>query len=84
MIRPRDIDRTRVWRYYSDNVVGVPGLKRQRLLAALTQDQLAIKANVRRQTVIRLEQDGDATPTTVRKLADALGVQPATLIGPEN
>jgi DNA-binding XRE family transcriptional regulator len=48
-------------------------------LAALTQDQLAVKAGIQRQTVVRIEQNGEATPTTVRKLADALGCSPADL-----
>lgn len=60
-------------------VVRLPGLRRQRLLVALTQDQLATRASIRRQTIVRLEQDGEATPTTVRKLADALGCTPAEL-----
>lgn len=50
---------------------------------ALTQQQLADKANVNRVTVARLERGSDQPfPTTVRKLADALGVKPDELMGP--
>jgi transcriptional regulator with XRE-family HTH domain len=64
-------------------VVSLPGLLRQRLLAALTQEQLAERAGVQRPTVSRLETGGDARPTTVRKLADVLGCSPRDLIEPE-
>jgi DNA-binding Xre family transcriptional regulator len=64
-------------------VVRLPGLRRQRLLAALTQDQLAAKAGLQRGTVNRLEQGKDCHPTTVRKLADALSCQPKDLMEPE-
>lgn len=55
---------------------------RQRLLAALTQDQLAEKANIRVGTIVRLEGDGQTRPTTLRRLADALECTPADLIEP--
>ncbi len=61
-------------------VVRLPGLQRQRLEAALTQEQLAEKAGVGRLTITRLEGGGEARPTTLRKLADALSVTPADLM----
>lgn len=64
-------------------VVKVPGLRRQRMLAALTQADLADAAGVQRATISRLEHGEEAFPTTVRKLASALGCRPAELIEPE-
>lgn len=64
-------------------VVKLPGLLRRRLLAALTQEQLAELAGVQRPTVSRLEAGGEARPPTVRKLADALQCQPVELMEPE-
>lgn len=64
-------------------MVKLPGLRHVRLLAALTQEQLAEKANVQRGTINRLERGKDCHPTTVRKLADALGVTPKELMEPE-
>lgn len=64
-------------------VVRLPGLLRRRLLAALTQEQLAERAHVQRPTISRLETGGEARPTTVRKLADVLGCEPRDLIEPE-
>jgi len=63
----------------SATVVKLPGLRHQRVLAALTQDELAEKAGVKRHTITRLEGGGDARPPTVRRLADALGCTPADL-----
>jgi transcriptional regulator with XRE-family HTH domain len=64
-------------------VVKLPGLRRQRELAALTQDELAQRAGIHRVTLARLELGGEAEMRTVRKLAQALGVQPADLMQPE-
>jgi len=58
----------------------LPGLRRQRLLAALTQEELATRAGVRRLTITRLENGGEALPPTVRRLAEALGCTPRDLI----
>lgn len=69
-----------VLRIIGATVVKLPGLLRQRLLAALTQAQLADKAGLRRLTVTRLENGGEARPPTVRALADALGCEPKSLI----
>jgi transcriptional regulator with XRE-family HTH domain len=57
-------------------------LKRLRTQNALTQDQLARKAGVALATVARIERN-EVEPhlTNVKKLADALRVHPAVLIG---
>jgi transcriptional regulator with XRE-family HTH domain len=57
-------------------------IKRQRTLVALTQAQLAERAGVTTATVARIERDEiEPRMTTLRKLADALGVEPAELVG---
>jgi transcriptional regulator with XRE-family HTH domain len=64
-------------------VVKLTRLKLIRERKALTQDQLARLAGVSRITVARLEAGVDEPrPTTTRKLADALGVQPEALMDP--
>jgi transcriptional regulator with XRE-family HTH domain len=62
------------------NGVPVPGLKMARLRQAMTQAQLAKAAGVATATVNRLETGSPAAPGTLRKLADALGVTPASLM----
>ena len=58
-------------------------LKLVRQRKALTQQQLAERAGVNRVTIVRLEGGEDQPfPTTVRKLADALGVDPEDLMQP--
>ncbi len=64
------------------NVVPLPGLKRQRILAALSQAQLAKRAGLQRGTVNRIENGGEAGVSALRKLSDALGVEPRELIEP--
>jgi transcriptional regulator with XRE-family HTH domain len=54
-------------------------LKRHRLAAALTQRELAAAAGVRRETVINLEAGKPARPGSIRKIATALGVDPAAI-----
>jgi transcriptional regulator with XRE-family HTH domain len=61
------------------NVVKVPGLARCRSAATLSQRELAEKAGVSHVTIARLEGGHDAHPRTIRKLASALGVDPADL-----
>jgi len=61
-------------------VVPLPGLRRLRILAALSQSDLAQLAGVQRQTISRLEQGGDAEMATIRKLADALSCTPRDLM----
>jgi transcriptional regulator with XRE-family HTH domain len=56
-------------------------LKRLRTLNALTQAQLAQRAGVTTATVARAERDEiEPHMTTVRKLAEALGVHPRELV----
>ncbi len=56
-------------------------LKRLRTLNALTQAELAEKAGLTTAAVARIERDeAEPRPTTLRKLAEALGVQPRELI----
>jgi transcriptional regulator with XRE-family HTH domain len=60
-------------------------LRRQRTLRALTQVELAEKAHVTPATVVRIERN-QAEPhmSTLRKLATALGVDPAELVKGED
>jgi transcriptional regulator with XRE-family HTH domain len=56
-------------------------LRRLRTLNALTQAQLAERAGLTESAVARAERDQtEPHMTTVRKLADALGVPPRELI----
>jgi transcriptional regulator with XRE-family HTH domain len=56
-------------------------LRRLRTLNALTQAQLAERAGVTTATVARAERDEiEPHMTTIRKLADALGVEPRQLV----
>jgi transcriptional regulator with XRE-family HTH domain len=56
-------------------------LKRQRTLKALTQAELAGRAGVAVATVARIERDEiEPRMTTLRKLAQALEVDPAELV----
>jgi transcriptional regulator with XRE-family HTH domain len=56
-------------------------LKRQRTRRALTQAELAKRAGVTTATVARIERDEiEPRMTTLRKLAQALEVDPAELI----
>lgn len=64
-------------------LVTLPGLFRRRQLAALTQDQLATLAGLKRLTISRLEGGKPTRLTTVRKLADALDCRPIDLMEPE-
>jgi transcriptional regulator with XRE-family HTH domain len=64
-------------------MVKLARLKLVRQRKALTQRQLAEKAGVNRVTITRLEGGKDKPfPTTVRKLANALGVEPEDLMEP--
>ena len=60
----------------------MPGLKNARMRALFTQEELAQRATVDRNTVARLETGDRAALSTVRKLAVALGVEPDALMGP--
>jgi transcriptional regulator with XRE-family HTH domain len=57
-------------------------LKDLRVRRALTQEELAEKADVGTNTVARLERnETEPHMSTLRKLAQALGVDPSELIG---
>src|SRR4051812_5183614 len=64
-------------------MVRLTRLKDVRQRKALTQQQLAERAGVNRVTIARIEGGKDEPfPTTVRKVADALGVEPEDLLEP--
>lgn len=64
-------------------MVKLTRLKDVRQRKALTQQQLADRAGVNRVTIARIEGGKDEPfPTTVRKVADALGVEPEELLAP--
>jgi transcriptional regulator with XRE-family HTH domain len=68
---------------YHDRMVKLTRLKEVRQRKALTQQQLAEKAGVNRVTIARIEGGKDEPfPTTLRKVADALGVEPDELLAP--
>ena len=61
----------------------LPGLRWQRQLSLMRQDELADAAGVARATVGELEREvRGAQPRTVKALAQALEVEPQTLIEP--
>ena len=61
-----------------------PRLRELRERAALSQEDLAKKSGVSRATIADLEADKrPARPSTRRKLAEALGVEPAELMDSE-
>lgn len=63
-------------------VPALANLKELRTRAALSQRDLARLAGVAHTTVVRLEGgDPNVLPSTLRKLAKALHVKPAELIG---
>lgn len=65
----------------ADSVPFLPGLRKLRLGAALSQDDLARKAGMSASSVSDLErQITQARPSTMRKLADALNCQPRELM----
>ena len=64
-------------------VVALPRLRAARETRLLTQDELAAKAGVSRFTVARTERGAPARFSTVRKFAQALGVDPAELMAPD-
>ncbi len=63
------------------SMVKLTRLRDVRQRKALTQQQLAERAGVNRVTIARIEGGKDEPfPTTVRKVADALGVEPEDLL----
>jgi transcriptional regulator with XRE-family HTH domain len=59
-------------------------LARVRLNAALSQRDLAALAHVSPGTIVNAERGEHVYPSTVRKLATALGVEPVSLAGQRN
>ena len=61
--------------YIGENV------KRLRTMHALTQVELAAKAGITPATLVRIERNqSEPHMSTIRKLADALGVEPSELV----
>lgn len=57
-------------------------LKRWRMRRALTQIQLADRCGLSPATIVRIERDQrEPQPSTIRKLADALDIDPSELTG---
>jgi transcriptional regulator with XRE-family HTH domain len=62
--------------YIGENV------RRLRVREAMTQRELAAKAGITETTLSRIERDvREPHMSTIRKLADALGVHPRALVG---
>jgi transcriptional regulator with XRE-family HTH domain len=62
--------------------VDVSPLRRLRQQAVMSQQQLADESGVARDTISKLETgQRRAYPTTIRKLAVSLGVEPGELVG---
>jgi transcriptional regulator with XRE-family HTH domain len=61
--------------------VDVETLKALRQKQVLTVAELAQKAGVSKNTISKAENGGSVYPSTVRKLARALGVEPSDLVG---
>jgi transcriptional regulator with XRE-family HTH domain len=57
-----------------------PRLQEWRLRRALSQEELSGLAGVHRNTIARLEDGAEGHPRSVRKLAQALGVEPDDLV----
>ena len=61
-------------------MVALVGLRQARQQAAMSQQELSVAAGVRQATISQLEIGATrARPTTVRRLAQALGVAPVVL-----
>lgn len=59
---------------------GMHRLRPLRLEQALSQAALAQEAGVSEYTILRMEQGKPAHPSTIRKVARALGVEPKVLV----
>lgn len=66
---------------YAQDMPAVPQLKRLRQQQFLTQEELAQSAGVNLRTVVAAEAGRSLSFKTVRKLATALKVKPAELVG---
>ena len=66
------------------DVVKIDGEKLQeiRLAKFWSRDELAAKAGIHRDHIGRLErkEGGNSRPPTIRKLAEALGIEPSELV----
>ena len=63
----------------------IPRLRRLRQQAVLSQEQLAQKSGVARDTISKLEMGyRKAYPTTIRRLAAGLEIEPGELIAHED
>ena len=60
--------------------IAVPHLRKLRDAAVLTQAELAARAGVARNVVVRAENGAPVRASTARKLASALGVPPGVLV----
>lgn len=58
----------------------LPRLSELRHAALLSQRDLARRAGVTQQTIVRLEQGQAARPVTIRKIATALELTPSELL----
>lgn len=68
-------------RYTPGDVPKLPRLRELREARFLSLQDLADKSGMTKQAILRLEQGKtSAQPRTVRRLAEALGVEPAALV----
>jgi transcriptional regulator with XRE-family HTH domain len=67
---------------YANRGIPLPGLRPARQRLGLTQRELAARASMAQGTICKLETlSRGAYPQTLQKLAVALGVSPADLVG---
>lgn len=64
-------------------VVTLPRLRQRRLRVSLSQRELAKASGVAASTIARIESGAQAHPSTVRRLASALGCAPSGLRAPD-
>jgi transcriptional regulator with XRE-family HTH domain len=69
--------------YTSYMEVDAKKLRALRRKRVLTLRELGEKADVSKDTISRIEREGTAYPSTIRKLAEALGVDPSELVPEE-
>jgi transcriptional regulator with XRE-family HTH domain len=61
--------------------VMLPGLKRHRILAGLTQEELAKRVGMHRLSIVKLESTKrPARPRTLKRLSEALSIDPRDLV----
>ena len=60
--------------------VDVEKIRELRIDQGLTQRELARRAGISHTSVWKIERGGGATPPTLKKLADVLGVRPTVLL----